>query len=114
MKPIESASRRVVGLVLLAALTASPAAAAPFEWTRAAPESQGLATARLDAVWDALQASRTTGFLVIRNDRVVYERYADGWDASKAHYTASMAKALVGGVSVALALADRRLTLDDP
>lgn len=107
-----------LGIALLGALATIPptttAAAIPaaFEWTEAVPESQGLASARLDALWNDLQASQTTALLVVRNDRIVFERYADGWNASKPHYTASMAKAIVGGLAVAVALHDKRLTLD--
>jgi CubicO group peptidase (beta-lactamase class C family) len=50
---------------------------------------------------------------VIRNDRIVFERYAEGWGPSRKHGTASMAKALVGGVATAVLLGDGRITLDD-
>jgi len=36
------------------------------------------------------------------------EWYAPGWDADKKHGTASLAKALVGGMSLVLALDDGR------
>ena len=48
------------------------------------------------------------------DDRIVYEWYSPDLSAAKPHFTASMAKALVGGVSVAVALSDGRFTLDDP
>jgi CubicO group peptidase (beta-lactamase class C family) len=85
-----------------------------FEWRADRPEAEGLSSARLDALKKALAARGTKGLLVIRNDRVVYEWYAPGHSASKPHYTASMAKALVAGVSLAVALGDGRVRLDDP
>jgi CubicO group peptidase (beta-lactamase class C family) len=85
----------------------------PFEWTTAAPESQGLSATRLEAFWDDLLARQTTALLVVRNDRLVFERYAEGWGPSRPHYTASMAKALVGGMATAVLLSDGRITLDD-
>jgi CubicO group peptidase (beta-lactamase class C family) len=89
-------------------------AAAPFAWQTATPESQGLSGPKLDALRDALAARKTTGFLVVRNDRIVYEWYADGQGPVKPHGTASLAKAVVGGLSLAVALTDRRIALDDP
>src|SRR5207248_2559607 len=47
-------------------------------------------------------------------DKIVYEWYAEGHSATAKHYTASMAKAIVAGVSVGVALTDNRLALDDP
>jgi len=85
----------------------------PFVWSTATPESQGLSGARLDAMQKTLASHKTTGLLILRNDQIVHEWYASGWSASKTHYTASMAKALVGGVSTALALGDGRLALTD-
>lgn len=93
--------------------TASAAPAKPFEWQAAAAESQGMSTARLEALWEGLKVGNTTGLIVVRNDRVVFERYAEGWDAARKHYTASMAKAVVGGVSLAVAVSDGRIALDD-
>ncbi len=52
---------------------------------------------------------RTTSMLVIQSGRTVYE-----WGANKPHYTASLAKALVGGMSLLVALNDGRMKPDDP
>lgn len=87
---------------------------ATFRWKSDTPESQGMSSEKLHQLARELQARNTRGFLVIRNDTLVYEWYADGHSREKKHYTASMAKALVGGVSTALALSDGRITLDDP
>jgi CubicO group peptidase (beta-lactamase class C family) len=82
-------------------------------WPAASPESQGLRTDRLDAAWADLQPRKTDGFLVIRNDRVVYERYAPGFSRTKTHSTASMAKAVVGATSLMLAMDDGLISPDD-
>ncbi len=109
--------RLVVAVVALAAVClatlASTPAVQPFEWEAATPESQGMSSAALDELQVRLSHSGTKALLVIRNDRIVREWYAEGHSAAAKHYTASMAKALVGGVSMAVALTDRRLTLDD-
>ncbi|HEY1379047.1 MAG TPA: serine hydrolase [Gemmataceae bacterium] len=96
------------------AAPARPAAAAAFAWETATPESQGMSSVKLEAIKDALAARKTTGFLVVRNDKIVYEWYAPGWSATKPHGTASLAKALVGGMSLAVAVTDGRIALDDP
>jgi CubicO group peptidase (beta-lactamase class C family) len=83
------------------------------EWATATAESQGLLPEKLDAMWNELRERKTTAFLVIRNDRVVYERYADGFNRWRPHYTASVAKSLVGGLSLMLAMDDGRVRPDD-
>ena len=85
-----------------------------FEWQKASPEEEGMSSEVLDAARDVLSEKGTKTFLVIRHDRIVYEWYAPGFGPDKKHYTASMAKALVGGVSLMLALNDGLLGADDP
>lgn len=85
-----------------------------FEWEAASPRSQGMSAPKLDKLRDILAAKGTKAFLLVRNDRIVYEWYAPDHGPKKRHYTASMAKALVGGTSLMLALNDGRLDADDP
>jgi len=85
----------------------------PLEWPTATPETQGLIPDKLDAIWNELRDRKTNVFLVIRNDRVVYERYADGFSRQKQHYTASLAKSLVGGLSLMLAMDAGRARPDE-
>ncbi len=99
-----------LAILLLGASLSCPA----FEWQTATPESQGLSSRKLDALKDGLAARKTKALLVIRNDRIVCEWYAPGHGANQKHYTASMAKAIVGGLSLGVALSDGRLALDDP
>src|SRR5258706_7649916 len=106
-------------ILLLAPSHSTPAhaqanAAPSFDWATATPESQGMSGAKLNAMKGNLAARKTTGLLVIRNDKIVFEWYAEGNSAATKHYTASMAKAIVAGVSVGVALTDGRLSLDDP
>ncbi len=83
-------------------------------WDTATPESQGMSTQLLNRLRDSLAARRTRALLVVRHGRVVYERYAPGFGPTQTHYTASLAKALVGGTSLLLALSDGRIALDSP
>ncbi len=83
-------------------------------WQTATPGSQGMSKAKLDALERDLSARGTKALLVIRNDKIVLEWYAADHGPTKTHYTASLAKAIVGGVSLAVALTDGRIALDDP
>ena len=85
-----------------------------FEWRPSYPEEQGMDAARLDAMRDTLAERQTKALLVVRNDRIVYEWYASDHGADKRHYTASLAKALVGGASLMLALNDGLMDVDAP
>lgn len=87
----------------------------PFvDWDTATPESQGMNAAQLAALWTDLRGRQTTAFLVIRNDAVVFERYTGSDSRTTKHGTASLAKALVGGMALMTALNDRRIGPDDP
>jgi CubicO group peptidase (beta-lactamase class C family) len=76
-----------------------------LDWPAAGSDS-GFDTARLNAVRDRLAAGNTKGFLVLRGGRKVMEWYAPGFTAATRHFTASMAKALVGGSSLLVAMSD--------
>jgi CubicO group peptidase (beta-lactamase class C family) len=103
-------------LILAAFLTVGSAGAAsapPFEWQAATPESQGLSSAKLDALKDDLAARHTTAFLIVKNDRLIYEWYAPGTDAHTRLGSASTAKALVGGMATAVEITDGILHPED-
>ncbi len=85
-----------------------------FEWATASPESQGLSSEKLEEISLLLQKRRTDALLVIRNDHIVLEWYAKGWDRTKQHYTASLAKVLAGSMSLLVALDDGLIKIDDP
>ena len=82
------------------------------QWETETPESQGMSSVKLKILKDALAQRNSKAFLVIRNDKIVYEWYAKGHSRTAKHYTASMAKVLVGGVSLAVAINDGRISLD--
>jgi len=84
-----------------------------IDWPRLLPAESGLDTAKLSAWQSNLAAHGTTGLLVIRRGRIALEWYAPDWNADRPHGTASMAKALVGGMSLALAMSDGRISPDD-
>src|SRR6186713_175795 len=75
--------------------------------------ASGLDDAKLEAWRASLAAKGTTGLLVIRRGATALEWYAAGWNADRPHGTASMAKALVGGVSLLVAMSEGLISPDD-
>ena len=88
--------------------------AAQFEWRSTQPERQGISSAKLGDLIESLEAKNTKALLIVRNDRIICECYAEGHGPDKKHYTASLAKALVGGMSLLVALNDGLIAADDP
>jgi CubicO group peptidase (beta-lactamase class C family) len=84
------------------------------DWPTATQESQGMSSARLDLIKDRLAAKKTRAFLVVRNDHLVYEWYGPGVTATTKQGTASLAKALAGGMSLVVAITDGKISIDDP
>lgn len=87
---------------------------AQVDWEHASPASEQVNERTLDRAQIELARRRTQAFVVVRNGRIVYEWYGAGRDASKTHFTASLAKALVGGTSLMFAMAEGRVRADDP
>lgn len=117
MRPKRSWKTPGVAIRLALALTLSTGVSiygGGFEWQAAPPAEQGMDAGRLESMRDALARRNTKALVVIRNDRIVLESYAEGHGPDRPHYTASLAKSLVGGLSLALALDDGRIKLDDP
>lgn len=85
-----------------------------FQWQTASPEDCGFDAAKLDALQKGLAEKGTKALLVIRRDRIVHEWYLNSEVREKGHYTASMAKALVGGVCLSLGIQDGVIALDNP
>ncbi|MGH9338876.1 MAG: serine hydrolase [Acidobacteriota bacterium] len=100
----------LTGILLVGIVIANQA----FEWESASPATQALDTATLQALQEDLATRRTKSLLVIRNDQIVWEWYAPDHGPDKRHYTASLAKSLVGGMSLALAMDDGLIRPDDP
>src|SRR5690606_20386823 len=85
-----------------------------FRWEHASPESQGMSSQKLDEMKNTLAEKGTKKLMIIKNDKIVYDWFADGYeDSVNRHGTASLAKALVGGMSLLTAMDDGYITLDD-
>jgi CubicO group peptidase (beta-lactamase class C family) len=91
-------------------VTAEEKPAVPaWEWLKATPESQGMDSSALEKTWVGLKDRQTSALLVIRHDRIVFERYDASHSRTIPHSTASTAKALVGGLGLILAMGDGRI-----
>ncbi|MGM0532419.1 MAG: serine hydrolase [Bacteroidota bacterium] len=85
-----------------------------FQREYATPESQGMSSQKLDEMRSILAEKGTKKLMIIKNNKIVYEWFSNGnEDSVKKHYTASLAKALVGGMSLAAAMSDGYITLDE-
>jgi CubicO group peptidase (beta-lactamase class C family) len=83
------------------------------DWSEATPEAHGMSETALDDLWTDLESRGTAALLIIRDDDIVYERYAATYGRSVPHYTASLAKSVVGGVSLLVAMSDGVMEPDD-
>jgi CubicO group peptidase (beta-lactamase class C family) len=97
----------------LSILLCSPAFAGQFEWRAASPREAGLSEEGVRRMVEILKQHATDGLLVVRHDRIGCEWYSEKSGPNRPHYTASLAKALVGGMSFALGLSDGLLSIDD-
>lgn len=112
--------RRAVVLATFATLLLAgceaprPPAGLVVSWEAVRPERVGLDGTRLDELKDSLAGKRTTAFLIVRHNQIAYE-----WYAGRRHGpgrrlgTASLAKSLVAGMALLVALNDGRLRLDE-
>ena len=85
-----------------------------YGWPEIEPHRAGLDPKKLEAWWRLLKKNNTDSIFVMKDDKIVFERYANGFDRHRPHYTASMAKALTGGMSLLFAINDGHMTFEDP
>ena len=83
-------------------------------WALARPESQGLDGAALLDLRQTLIRRDTAALLIAHEGKIVEEWYRGLGTRSRRYGTASLAKAVAGGLAVAVALCDGLMTLDDP
>jgi len=83
-------------------------------WRGAPPGALGLDAAKLEALRALQAASGAKALLVAKRGRVALEWYAEGHDARRKQGTASLAKSLVGGLSLTLLVQDGVVAWDDP
>ncbi len=101
-------------LLILSFGTEGPVYAGDFDWSSASPREVGLSEEAILSMLENLKHHSTDSVLVARHDRICCEWYSDKSGPNKPHYTASLAKALVGGMALAVALSDGLVSVDDP
>jgi len=84
-----------------------------FDFQTVTPESLNMDSGILQEIADELFRRNTQTFMIVYKDKIVYERYAPDWNRYKPHSTASAAKAVIGGLSLMLAMHDGLIALDD-
>jgi CubicO group peptidase (beta-lactamase class C family) len=84
-----------------------------YAWPEVPIDKSGLDPQKLEQWWTLLKKNNTKSIFVMHKDKIVFERYANGFDRHKPHYTASMAKALTGGMSLLFAIQDGHIKFDD-
>jgi CubicO group peptidase (beta-lactamase class C family) len=99
--------------------TVATGPAAPFNWGSATPESQGMCgstlqlgcTTTLDQIWTAISDPRhnTKRFVVIRNDKVIYDR-----GSNEPYFSYSASKGLLGAPTLVYAMSKCGVGLRDP
>ena len=75
----------------------------------AAASGQSFDAAKLEAARANLARQNTRALYIVKDGKVVLEWYADGVTAATRQGEASLSKALVGGLSLALAMNDKRI-----
>lgn len=107
--------KHITSIVILLLATAIFAAAQqiPFDFQTAEPESFGIDANLLQEQADEMFRRGTEAYMIVYNDKVVFERYLPDWDRYKPHGTASAAKGIMGGLSLMLAMHDGLIELDD-
>lgn len=83
----------------------------PFQYDN--PEKQGLDSQKLDAYTKQLSEMNTKALIVMRNHHIVKEWYAEDFGPEKPHYTASLAKTIVGGLALAVAVSEGYMAYND-
>jgi len=108
-------SLRWVVLRLLALLTpvACSRARSEVAWPVGDAVRAGLDTAELHLLQEELARRGTTALLIALDGRLVVEWYGPGHHSRERLWGASLAKSMVGGLSLVLALQERRLLLGD-
>ena len=85
-----------------------------YAWPEMDAARSGLDPKKLDTWWKLLKKNHTKSIFVMKDDRIVFERYVKGFDRHRPHYTASMAKALTGGMSLLFAINDGLMKFENP
>ncbi|MDF2722683.1 MAG: beta-lactamase [Paenibacillus sp.] len=76
-------------------------------------QNQGLDANKVNAYVKQVAERHTNALIVMRNDKIVKEWYADGFGPERPHYTASLAKTIVGGLALGAAVTEGCIAFSD-
>ncbi len=82
------------------------------EWESVTPASLGWNLAKIDSLYSFLDASNTKAFLVLKDGKIVLEKYFDTFTRDSVWYWASAGKSLTAFL-VGIAKQEGKLRLDD-
>lgn len=82
-------------------------------WKYEQPKELGIDASMLDRYVNRLAERRSRAVLVIRHDKIIKEWYAQDFGAERRHYSASLAKTLVGGLALAVSVSEGYMAYND-
>jgi CubicO group peptidase (beta-lactamase class C family) len=111
---MKTLTRLIVCFALVAAVTTSFAAAPkPFAFPRSTPESQGVSSAAVLALVEALdQIDTMNSFMLVRHGKVIAEGWWAPYRAEDNHELYSLSKSFTS-TAVGMAVAEGKLSIDD-
>ncbi|MDR6550076.1 serine hydrolase [Paenibacillus qinlingensis] len=77
------------------------------------PHHQGMNTQLIDSYANQLMKMNTKALLIMRNNKLIKECYSDDYGPEIPHYTASLAKTIVGGLALAVAVTEGYIAYQD-
>ena len=106
-------TKLLVGLALSIAVFGHAAAPKPFSFPRSTPEAQGVSTAAVLALIEALdQLDGMNSLMVVRHGQVIAEGWWTPYDAQSSHELYSLSKSFTS-TAVGMAVAEGKLSIDD-
>ena len=111
---MKTLTKLIVCFAFAAAVTTSHAASTkPFSFPRSTPESQGVSSAALLALVEALdQVDAMNSFMLVRHGQVITEGWWTPYDAQSPHELYSLSKSFTS-TAVGMAVAEGKLSIDD-
>lgn len=110
---MKTLTRLLVCFALVAVATAHAAGAKPFSFPRSTPEAQGVPSASVLALVEALdQVDTMNSFMLMRHGKVIAEGWWTPYRATDNHELYSLSKSFTS-TAVGMAVAEGKLSIDD-
>ncbi len=106
-------TKLITGLILCAVAAGHAAAPKPFVFPRSTPEAQGVSSASVLALVEALdQVDAMNSFMLVRHGKVIAEGWWTPYRAQDNHELYSLSKSFTS-TAVGMAVAEGKLSIDD-